>query len=317
MTTDPTTPTQPDAAADPEVRPVGRRGLRRLLHRSVLDEHPDWKLGELTLIGAGLEFIVFRGRSPLLGEIALRTPHVRWITNDNDPSVDARDLLQQEWAVTSALHARGLPVPRPHAVHVGEIDYLASAFVPSDGSEADPRAAGALAARLHDQAPPIDATVMQFGLPLHDVLAERAARRLEVVQRLSGTEFASPNRGTLAQALVGCDQPRSLLHMDFRPANFLTREGEIVALVDWSNVLIGDPALELARIAESDYLTDRFLEGYGRDPFVGVPPERELAYRLDTAAMLAVVFLSEMPDAELATNQVRRAAQLASDLLAR
>lgn len=41
-----------------------------------------------------------------------------------------------------------------------------------------------------------------------------------------------------------------LLHMDVRPPNILAAAGSIRAIIDWSNSLIGDPALEFARIAE-------------------------------------------------------------------
>jgi aminoglycoside phosphotransferase (APT) family kinase protein len=96
--------------------------------------------------------------------------------------------------------------------------------------------------------------------------------------------------------------------MDMRPANLLTWRSEIKVVVDWTNALTGDPALELARIAEYGHLTDEFRAGYG--PVTNTPRDLELLYRLDTAVMLAVVFLSEAPNAELGARQVARTVQL-------
>lgn len=101
--------------------------------------------------------------------------------------------------------------------------------------------------------------------------------------------------------------------MDFRPANLLTRQGSIVALVDWSNNLLGDPALELARIAElievggTGRLATDFLEGYGTPaPFARIPEALELLYRWDTAVMLTNVFLHESFSPDLGQRQVER-----------
>jgi aminoglycoside phosphotransferase (APT) family kinase protein len=105
--------------------------------------------------------------------------------------------------------------------------------------------------------------------------------------------------------------------MDMRPANVLTRDGHIVAVIDWSNALIGDPALELARIAEYGYLDAEFYAGYGMtDGFAHVPRSVELLYRLDTAVMLAVVFLSESPDPQCAQSQGQRVIKLSAQLSA-
>ena len=45
-----------------------------------------------------------------------------------------------------------------------------------------------------------------------------------------------------------------------------------------------------------------------------VPAEVELLYRLDTAIMLAVVFLSEAPDPVAAARQVARVSELCAAL---
>jgi len=103
--------------------------------------------------------------------------------------------------------------------------------------------------------------------------------------------------------------------MDARQANLLTRAGAVVGIVDWSNALIGDPELELARIAEYGALDSAFLEGYESPGPREMPPQQlELTYRLDAALMLAVVFLSEAPDPERARRQVARVLELRAAL---
>lgn len=67
-----------------------------------------------------------------------------------------------------------------------------------------------------------------------------------------------------------------------------------MAFLDWSNALIGDPLIEFARIVEYGHKHPKIIEGYGGYP--PHPPVSEIFYRLDTAVMLTVVFLSEAPD---------------------
>ena len=76
--------------------------------------------------------------------------------------------------------------------------------------------------------------------------------------------------------------------------------------------------LELARIAEYSYLTRAFLDAYRavRGSVDETPRPLELVYRLDTALMLSVVFLSEKPDVAQASRQVTRVLRLASELQA-
>jgi aminoglycoside phosphotransferase (APT) family kinase protein len=96
--------------------------------------------------------------------------------------------------------------------------------------------------------------------------------------------------------------------MDARRANIRVVRGEIRAILDWSNALLGDPALDLARAAESGARNPEFDAGYGELP--RPPVELDTVYRLDTAVMLAVVFLSEAPDPAAARRQVERVQEL-------
>jgi hypothetical protein len=81
-------------------------------------------------------------------------------------------------------------------------------------------------------------------------------------------------------------------------------------LLDWSNALIGDPAMELGRLAEYALLPDNGLDyaavlaGYAEP--VPVDSAAFWVYRLDAAVMLALLFSSEVPDAELGACAVDR-----------
>jgi aminoglycoside phosphotransferase (APT) family kinase protein len=277
-----------------------------------------WELRDLKQIGGGLEFLVFEATVDGLGRLALRVPRVPWISNDNDPDVEAFRLLDQEAMLAAHIADAGLPAPRVHLLHRGRrCDFLAVELIAHDGSV--PRSAdlGRLVRTLHELPAPDLIPVMDTFNSVPVTLAERLARRAGVVERLSGTHLGLPNTPVLAEALAWAAAERRLLHMDVRAENVLTRDGEIVALVDWSNALLGDPALELARASEYGVRDESFADGYGNaDPLARAPRAVELLYRLDAAVMLAVVFLSEAPNRALAAVQVRRVLELTHALRA-
>jgi aminoglycoside phosphotransferase (APT) family kinase protein len=170
---------------------------------------------------------------------------------------------------------------------------------------------GRLLRAIHAAPVPDTTPVAQGARPLAEEITERLARRLGILERVVGAPLGGPDVGRLRRTLDWPGARPSLLHMDFRPANILTRGRRIVAVVDWANALVGDPGLELARVAESGLLDAGFLAGYGKPtPFQQLPRLVELAYRLDTAVMLALVFLSEAPDPARAEAQVGRVREL-------
>ncbi|ATB35880.1 hypothetical protein CYFUS_001294 [Cystobacter fuscus] len=282
------------------------------------EDHPEWEADEPVLMGGGLEFFVFRIQSARQGPLAIKVPRAPIFINDNDPRVVARDLLEQEAALISRAARGGIPVPRLVALELGRepLDYLVLEYVEHAGGEPSPRALGELVRRLHSLPElPSRPLVAQQGRPLAELLAERIHRRARVVERLAGVRLALPGPEWLADVLHGSERPRAVLHMDVRPANVLAREGQVLALLDWSNALVGDPALELARIAEYGLAGPEFLAAYhGLEPLPPPPARLELLYRIDTAVMLAVVFLSEQPDAEKARPQVARVVELCGRL---
>lgn len=292
-----------------------RARAQALRLRTALDAHyPAWQVGVLALVGSGLDAAVFRAESLAFGPVAIRAPWTRWISNDNDPSQDARELLVKEQLLAGHMSRHGVPTPRPFALHIGadDFDFLVSAYVPDDGSDPDAAALGAMLRRIHDAAIPEHVARALDAGDLARTVAARIADRLRVVQRLSGAALPTVPADALHAIAAGARYRPAVLHMDFRRANLRVVAGEIRAVLDWSNSLIGDPALERARAAESDVRDRRFDAGYRLD---GAPPAAlDALYRLDTAVMLAVVFLSESPDPAAAARQVERVAALLAAL---
>lgn len=275
------------------------------LEQEIQRYYPDWCLQELQVVGEGLEALVCRAETASFGKVAIQVPWNRFEANENDTFVDYRALLQQEAVLARHLQPLGLPVPTIYALHVeGETDFLVSSYIENDGSPVPGRQLGEVLARIHKSPVPMIDPCGQ-GAPLPAILAERIGRRLRVVEQYTGLRLTLPDGWAKQLEWQGARQ--SILHMDFRPANLLSNEGRLRAVVDWSNLLIGDPTLELARIAEYGHLDQAFLEGYGMpDPFGDLPSGLGDLYRLDTAVMLAVVFLSDAPNPRSARTQIER-----------
>ncbi len=278
--------------------------LREVLAR----EYPEWGSGALSVAGAGLNFLVCRAETARFGALALRTPWVATLVNDTDGVLDARRLLRQETALAEYVRARGIPAPATRALHLGDdgVDFLATDFVVGDGSPPAPHAFGALLRAIHALPPPDFALIEGGDAPPHERIAARLGERAVALARLTGEAFPLPTCTEMATMLTPHAAARALLHMDARPANLFTRRGAIVAIIDWGNALVGDPALEVARIAESGNLDDAFLAGYGGDPLGALPPAIQSLYRLDTVVMLALVFLAEAPDPAAARAMLAR-----------
>jgi aminoglycoside phosphotransferase (APT) family kinase protein len=283
--------------------------------RAVLDARwAAWRVGDLALVGNGLEAAVFRAPCEAFGDVAIRVPWTRWISNDNDRALDARALLTKEHLLANHMHGHGVPTPRAFALHCGEddFDFLVSAYVLDDGSAEDRAALGAVLRAIH--AAPVSAEVaaaLDAG-HLADTLVDRLTQRLAVVARLSGAALPAVSAAALREVLAGARYEPRVVHMDVRRTNIRVERGAVRAIFDWSNALLGDPALDLARAAEYGVRDAAFDAGYGARPEVA--PEVDAIYRLDTAVMLAVVFLSEDPDPAAAVRQVARVEALLAAL---
>jgi aminoglycoside phosphotransferase (APT) family kinase protein len=253
-------------------------------------------------VGGGLEFRVWRARHPEWGEVALRAPQHRFETNDNDPFVDTGALLRREALLYRHLGKTGFPVPRHFEILSGEVDVAVSEFIETDGTQFRSFELGAAVARLHEPDLAIGLAEGHLACSFPGTITERLTRRWAALRAVEPRLPALPATAELEPLIPG-RAADSLLHLDLRAANLLVRDGSIRAVIDWSNSMVGDPALELARAAEYARLPENgldysdFVHGYAS---VRPVPDRPAAtwdlYRLDAAVMLAVVFTSEAPD---------------------
>lgn len=280
-----------------------------------------WGLSGLELVGKGLEFTVFRALDRDGAPVAVRLAHRRFDSNANDPHVDTRTLLVQEHAIARHLAEHGLPVARARELVLADDpnspDVLLSDYVDDDGSPLDSHALGQLLACLHRVPPPRLRPVAAEGGSTAEALAARIGRRwAELARRVD--DWPEPPTADLLARHLSPLAGTSLLHLDVRSSNIRRSGGRTTALLDWSNALLGTPALEFGRLAEYARYPENDLDltalraGYAT--VATVPAEDDpclLACRLDAALMLALVFLSEAPDPTRVTTATTHARDLA------
>lgn len=272
---------------------------------------------EVTVAGRGLEFFVFRAETQA-GPVAVKVPLDRIYSNANDSYIDSRVLLRQELAIMEHLRAHGIAeLPDPLGL-IGVAGFSAAvmSFVPTDDSLADEYHLGQLMAKIHNAPLPTFELRAQEGQEISTLVSSRVGERWKNLSNAIEGLPGLPSVDSLATSLSHTQDTRHLLHMDFRHANFRALNGKLLAVVDWSNALVGHPSLELARTAETGEMGQRFLEGYSS---IAKLPEvdrlTETLFRLDTAVMLALVFVLEAPSPERAPGAIRRVRELHGALM--
>jgi thiamine kinase-like enzyme len=277
-------------------------------------------VSDLQVIGGGLESVVFRANVAPLGRVAVKLPLMRVLSTGNEAHLDTSALLIQEERLARLAREAGLPCPKPlllrRVAHGDDVvEFLVSVYVEIDGTSAGLSDLGSLVAEIHRLRVEPTSLVAMEGFPdVEVVVARRLGQRLRRLrdQRPDVPQLDLPRA---FGRLDPCPEPSVLLYMDARPANLLVTGSRIEGIVDWSNALVGPPALELARIAESGNLTSEFLAGYGTStPFGSICSEREVLYRLDTAVMLAHVFSDNDAAPEVQDRQVGRVIHLSHAL---
>ncbi|MFE4698339.1 aminoglycoside phosphotransferase family protein [Streptomyces sp. NPDC056738] len=206
-------------------------------------------------------------------DLAVRLP---WATG----SADA--LLRKEHAWVPLLAPR-LPLPVPVPQYLGEPGelfprpWLVTTWVPGEPADRAPatrpvEAAVALAAfltALHRPAPEGAPTGRDRGGPLADT-AEPFARALASATELGLVHDPAAVRAVWEDAAAAPDWagPRLWLHGDLHPANVVTTNGVLSGVIDFGDLLAGDPAFDLAAawILLPDGAVDRFHEAYEPSP---------------------------------------------------
>jgi aminoglycoside phosphotransferase (APT) family kinase protein len=311
---DPAPEPMTEKAQSPERALSRHRQLTEILR----DEYGHLGIGGLREIGQGLDARVYRADSAALGPVAVRVPHDRWLSSGNESGLDTRRQLRQDYQLSRHLRAHGLPVPEVFVLHTDDskVDFTISRFVVSDGSDLPDEAFGAAIRAIHEvPVPEVDLVCMDPPGDIDAVLAERIGQRLRNLAAITDLGIGLPDIAAVLSADRG-DPRRRLLHMDLRPENILTQAGRPAAILDWSNALVGDPALDLARAAEYGSLTPAGLAAYGDPGTFGMNPDspRQAVYRLDTAVMLSHVFLDGAPDHARARHYIDRTRTLCSQV---
>jgi aminoglycoside phosphotransferase (APT) family kinase protein len=264
---------------------------------------------------------VWRARHPVWGDVAVRLPALAVESTPNDPHVDTGELLRHEALVYSTLPASGIPVPRLYDLRHYEVDVLISEYVTTDGGGFNPLDLGGILARLHAAPVPAGVAPARSAAAFPTTIAERVTRRWSVLRDLTPGGLATlPPADTLA-SMIPESAATSLLHLDVRAPNVLAAGGRIGALVDWSNSMVGDPVLELARAFLYSLLPDNGIEylflmaGYQQvRPLPRCSDACWSLYHLDAAVMLAIVFTCEAPDPARARVMVDRANRYAQSV---
>lgn len=275
-------------------------------------------LTNLEPIGQGLEFVVFKAKSDKHGPVALRVPRHKVFSNVNDLSTAAKQLIYQELRIYELLRGGPVPVPQPLGLlEIGDYPAMLSEYVPDDGSEVHAAELGRLAALIHSTQLPanwgVELAAME-GTDALTALVQRIVRRFDQLARHvpSVHDWALLTRDELDRITVRLRHlPACLLHMDLRDANLRVCKGKPVAVIDWTNALIGPAAVDFFRIVELGQPGDAFVEGYLSVKAEPKVTAREEAFlRLDAALMIALVFVSEAPDRTSREASIRRVEEL-------
>jgi aminoglycoside phosphotransferase (APT) family kinase protein len=251
----------------------------------------------------------------------LRSPHAEVLMTAYEGRVDFADVVEKETIVLQALAAAGVPVPRVLAWerrHAREgrswilLEHIAHEQAPRFG-DALQRELGSLTGAIHA----IDGGALLRQRSWGAYVTQRLRARVDAAAGLCDLPSANEISAAVEPLLAARGEPHALLHMDLREANVCVRNGRIAGVIDLANALAGDPLIELARIRSYGLLTPAFLAGYGTTEAKLAEHAQLLdAYELDTAALLAVVAVTEADDQRLFTRMKAAAERLARRVVA-
>ncbi|EOP62883.1 hypothetical protein KOY_01625 [Bacillus cereus VDM021] len=290
--------------------------LKEKLHIILTDTYPDLAVKHLDIIGNGVQNIVFRGDSEK-GPLAFHVPWEREVNNLNDGLFSSLISLQKEAALSNFFFSKGLSVPAVHELHLStELDFLISDYVATDSVPISAYKIGEIAHQLHNISIEDLTYQNENEEPCSKLLAKRLVTRMEAFNQIANCNIQLPKETEIEQILKEGDSLKRLLHMDIRPVNLIGYKGEVKAIVDWDNALIGHPLLDLMRILETNEINwEEFKEGYGNKViFDSLPPIVRSFYQLDTAVMLANLFIDRLKIAEKELHYKERVKTISSEI---
>ena len=283
---------------------------------SVLKTLPEWNIQTIDFIGNGVVNAVFLVYDKNFGKLAVRTP---WNTENNMDNHISNDVisLKKEAEIVHHCYNYDIPVPKVHQLFLSEeINFLVSDFVSGDNAAISSLEIGQLVSKIHNVPTENLNIIDQGNLPLTSIISKRITERNLTLCKLINTRNILPDQMELESVLNLAEPVKSLLHLDVRPPNIIAEKGKIQAILDWDNAFIGHPIMELMRICESKELdVGDFLKGYNNNSIIEKTEEViQLLYRLDTALMLAILFVSIIKDIEKATYYINRVELLSKEI---
>ncbi len=301
-----------DLVADPAVAPARLRVLTPRVREALGDPAltvRQWR--------AGADF--WADLVDTKGTVAvLRSPRVELADTSYEGTVDFGDIIEKEVWALELMSAAGVPVPQVlgwgRRQAPDGLSWILLSFVAHDEDPEVPlNRLGELARRLHSIRPNVARLRPPPSWPGY--VWERLRQRLEAARKYCTLPpDADLQEGAIGLLAARVGHATSLLHMDLRDVNVCVSKGDIAALIDVANCIVGDPLLELGRVRGYGLLNEEFLAGYGLD--LGRLSREELTlldiYELDTAALLAVVAVEEFDDPGLHRDQSARAEELAA-----
>jgi hypothetical protein len=250
------------------------------------------------------------------------SPRVEELNTSYEGSVDFGELINRQALAYAAASSAGVPVPSVYlARHRRESQHGRSLLllerVPDDESWSarSDYQLGELVRQLHA----IPGWVIDGGqgdpVAWRDVVSARLTQRLSAVQRHLGlSDLPDVQRILDAELAQAPKRPFDrLLHMDIRRPNICVTDQHIGGLIDFANVIRGDPLFELARIRYSGLLSNDFLRGYGiEDPAAWSSRNASLLalYEIDIASLLVTVAIEEADTPDLFTQASTRLREL-------
>ncbi|MBN1172554.1 MAG: aminoglycoside phosphotransferase family protein [Micromonosporaceae bacterium] len=210
-------------------------------------QHPDLTGSHVAHVATGWDNTTFR----LGDDLAVRLPRIRV----------AAQLLEKEqrWLPVLAKH---LPVSVPVPVRIGRpgsgypwpwsivpwVDGRSGEYGPLAPSQT--RQMGAFLAALHRPAPPDAPRNTWRGVPLTAKVASVAAMIDRLAERSKASSAAVRWDRLLAlleaAVLAPVDIEETWTHADLHPKNIIVRDGALASVIDWGDLTVGDPAIDLA-----------------------------------------------------------------------
>ncbi|KAB2334547.1 aminoglycoside phosphotransferase family protein [Cytobacillus depressus] len=285
--------------------------------RYVLTNKLNWKINEITFLANGVINAVFLVKEKHLGMLAVRTP---WRSEENmmDKQSSGIISIKKEAAISEYCYKFHIPVPKVYKLYLSDdINFLVSEYVPGDDQGICSFDIGELTSQIHKV--PVDglSIIDQKEKTLSSIIVQRITERAQNLSQLINSKIIIPESEEMESILITTQNKDCLLHLDVRLPNLIGKNGKIQAILDWDNAFIGDPIMELMRISETQELKEEeFLKGCRDVNLIENTNEIiQSIYRLDTALMLSILFISFIHDPDRRDYYLKRVHFLSEEIM--